>query len=129
MSNPRTGTTDYFMALNRLISNKPRVVPKGTIISNDAVSLEAGRQIGSIKSSRSKQFSLLIKAIKDAREAQKVAQPSLKKQSRNNKEALQDVREKLDAALGREISLLYEVFRLKELVAKLTGENIFPIRP
>ena len=43
---------DYFEALDRLQKGRPRIVPLGTKITNDAVSLEAGRKKGSIKKSR-----------------------------------------------------------------------------
>ena len=35
---------DYFEALERLKKGKPTNVPKGTRITNDSVSLEAGRK-------------------------------------------------------------------------------------
>ena len=37
---------DYFDALDRLKNGKPINVPKGTKITNDSVSLEAGRKKG-----------------------------------------------------------------------------------
>ncbi len=40
---------DYFDALERLKTGKPVNVPKGTKITNDSVSLEAGRKKGTIK--------------------------------------------------------------------------------
>ena len=43
---------DYRDALARLIRGKPENVPKGTKITNDSVSLEAGRKKGTIKRSR-----------------------------------------------------------------------------
>ncbi|SPD37126.1 conserved protein of unknown function (plasmid) [Cupriavidus taiwanensis] len=57
--------TDYFLALERLKKGQPQVVPKGTKITNDAVSLEAGRGKGTIKKSRAI-FADLIKAIEEA---------------------------------------------------------------
>ena len=39
---------EYFKALERLKKNKPLNVPIGTKITNDAVSLEAGRKKGTI---------------------------------------------------------------------------------
>lgn len=55
---------DYFEALERLKSGKPVIMPKGTKITNDSVSLEAGRKKGTIKKSR-QIFAELIKAIDD----------------------------------------------------------------
>jgi len=60
----------YYEALNRLKEGTPIVLPKGTKISNDAVSLEAGRKKGSIKKSRSG-FSELIEAIEQVQESQR----------------------------------------------------------
>jgi len=40
---------EYYAALERLKAGRPKVVPKGSRITKDAVSVEAGRDIGSIK--------------------------------------------------------------------------------
>ena len=53
---------DYFEALARLKSNSPIRIPKDSKISNDNVSLEAGRKKGTIKKSRPI-FDELITAI------------------------------------------------------------------
>ena len=47
---------DYFEALARLKSNSPIRIPKDSKISNDNVSLEAGRKKGTIKKSRPPDF-------------------------------------------------------------------------
>jgi hypothetical protein len=60
---------DYFEALERLKREKPVNVPKGTKITNDSVSLEAGRKKGTIKRSRPI-FSELIEAIDAAAKAE-----------------------------------------------------------
>jgi hypothetical protein len=60
----------YYKALKRLEEGTSIVLPAGTKISNDAVSLEAGRKKGSIKKSRPG-FSDLIAAIKKAQENQR----------------------------------------------------------
>ena len=56
---------EYFDALDRLKSNNPTNVPKGSKINNDTVALEAGRKRGSIKKSR-EIFAELIEAINNA---------------------------------------------------------------
>lgn len=56
---------EYFEALTRLREGTSTIVPKGTKITKDAVSLEAGRGKGSIKKSRI-QFAELIKCIDEA---------------------------------------------------------------
>lgn len=40
---------DYYAALERLKTNKPIILPKGSTINNDTVAMEAGRKRGSIK--------------------------------------------------------------------------------
>lgn len=52
MTQPVQPLAEYFAALERLKAGKPRIVPKGSRITNDAISLEAGRGKGSIKKSR-----------------------------------------------------------------------------
>jgi len=118
---------DYHEALERLKKGQPLVLPKGTKITNDAVSLEAGRGKGSIKKSRPI-FSELIREIKQAAMIQSQPQNQLKDRFARMKNAMDDLRRELDAAYSREISLLYEVFELKKKLVQLTGEKILPLR-
>ena len=60
---------DYEEALERLKTGKPIRVAVGTRITNDAVSLEAGRGKGTIKKSRAS-FAKLILEIEAAAEGQ-----------------------------------------------------------
>jgi hypothetical protein len=60
-----TSLDEYFAALARLQEGTTQIVKKGTKITNDSVSLEAGRGKGSIKKSRP-QFAALIAAIEIA---------------------------------------------------------------
>jgi hypothetical protein len=117
----------YYEALDRLIKSKPHIVPKGTKITNDAVSLEAGRGKGSIKKSR-EGFAALIADIDAA--ALEERRPKMEGAQRLNKAkiAAVDLRDQLDAALAREMSLVYELVDIKKRLANLTGENVFPIR-
>lgn len=118
---------DYFEALDRLQKGRPKVVPAGTKITNDAVSLEAGRKKGSIKKSRDL-FRDLIAAIDAASTGQ--SQPRQDQVDRLNraKQSAGDLREQLDAALAREISLLAELYETKKRLSQLTGENVLPLR-
>jgi len=118
---------DYFAALERLKTGKPHVVPKGTEITKDAVSLEAGRGKGTIKKSRAV-FAKLIQAI-DAAAAEQ-ANPKKKEKEKfvRSKEAAVKYRDRLEAGLAREVSLLKELFEVKQRLARLTGENVLPIR-
>ncbi|BBB62325.1 hypothetical protein UNDKW_4052 [Undibacterium sp. KW1] len=120
--------SEYFEALERLKAGCPIHVKLGTKITNDAVALEAGRGKGSIKKSRSS-FLELISAI-DSAAKQQAKEPNYQKEKMMKyKNNANDFRIELEAALGREISLLYEIYELKKQLAKLTGQNIIPIRP
>lgn len=118
---------DYYDALDRLKANAPRVVPKGTKITNDAVALEAGRGKGSIKKSRAN-FADLIVAVGIAAEDQAKANNPDKERLEKLKNSSEDYRAKWEAALGREVCLLQEVYELKQQLRKLTGGNVVPIR-
>ncbi len=118
---------EYFEALERLKAGRPLHVPKGTKITNDAVSQEAERSKGSIKRSRAV-FSDLIQAIDEAAAEQAVGQNKVKSQLDKAKSSRQQYRTELEAALARELSLLDELYRLKKQLAKLTGGNVLPIR-
>lgn len=117
----------YNDALDRLIAGKPVNVQKGTKINNDAVSLEAARGKGSIKKSRAG-YADLISRIDAA--AQTQAQPKREVADRVLRISgrMSELEEKLDAALGREMSLVYELLSVRRQLAKLTAENVVPIR-
>lgn len=118
---------EYFQALERLKNGQTRLVGRGAKITNDAVSLEAGRKKGSIKKSRPL-FKELIEAIDVA--AVEQARPRQEQGNRLNKvkQTAETLRVQLDAALARELSLLAELYETKKKLAQLTGENILPIR-
>ena len=118
--------SDYVDALERLKEGKPVVVPKGTKITKDAVALEAGRGKGSIKKSRAV-FSDLIEAIDEAAKAQASPETARKDQLARVKSKAEQYRTELDAALGRELCLLREIFELKKELKRLTGKNIIPL--
>lgn len=118
---------DYFAALERLKKGCTKIMPKGTKITNDAVSLEAGRGKGTIKKSRAV-FSDLISSIDEAA-AEQAKPKNLHKQRENKSKADYDqCRRMLEASLGREASLVYEVYNLKKKLAQLTGGIVLPIR-
>ena len=118
---------DYFAALERIIAGIPLHVPKGAKITNDSVAVEAGRKKGSIKKSRDN-FSNLIAAIKLAAEEQNKKSSNVQDKLNNTKIKAAQYRTDLEAALARELSLLYEVYELKKQLPKITGSNIIPIR-
>lgn len=118
---------DYFAALERLKKGRPKLVPKGTKITNDAVALEAGRGKGSIKKSRLA-FADLIVAIDQAAQAQASPAREAQAQLTKAKARAEDIRAKLEAALARELCLLRELAEVKKKLAQLTGANVLPIR-
>lgn len=118
---------EYFEALERIKDGRPSRIPKGTKITNDAVSQEAGRGKGSIKRSRAI-FSDLIQAIDEAAAEQAKGINKQKFQLDKAKNSAEQCRRDLEAALARELSLLVEVYELKKRLAQLTGEQVLPIR-
>lgn len=118
---------DYFEALDRLKKGRPTVVPKGTKITNNAVTVEAGRGKGSIKKSRPV-FADLIKAIDNAAAEQSQPKNEEKMRLAKAKSSVSQCRRELESALAREVSLLMELYEIKKLLSKLTGEKVVPIR-
>ncbi len=112
--------TDYFEALERLKKRKAK-------INNDAVAIEAGRKKGSIKKSRSV-YASLIAAIDAAAAEETRPRNEQQKQLSKAKQTAEELREQLDASLARELSLLAELYEMKKRLAKLTGDNVLPIR-
>ena len=120
--------TEYFESLERLKKGRPHIVSKGTKITNDSVSLEAGRKKGSIKKSRDL-YHDLIAAIDAA--AKELDRPQQEQVERYNKvkQSADELRSLLDAAVAREVSLIAEIFDLKKKLSMLTGEKVVPILP
>lgn len=109
---------DYYAALERLKTNKPTILPKGSAINNDTVALEAGRKRGSIKKSR---HAALIVAIEQA--AQQVGQNVLsptqrvekaKSKTKAVKTDYEKLQEDYERLLEKFNSLLCENFELKQ---------------
>lgn len=126
---------DYENALKRLVENKPQRVLRGTQITNDSVSLEAGRGKGSIKKSRSVFAALIVEIDKEAlvqakSESQIQSQTEILKEIRldNVKMSAKNYRLAWEAGLSREVSLVLEVYALKKQLVELTGGNVLPIR-
>lgn len=121
-------TIDYWDALERLKCNRPQRISPKAKITNDAVSLEAGRGKGSIKKSRAG-FASLIRAIDEAAAAQADVENIDQVRLDKAKTSATNYRKDWEAAVSRELSLVLEVFALKKQLADLTGANVFPIRP
>lgn len=117
----------YDEALDRLIAGKPRVIKKGTKISNNAVSIEAGRKAGSIKASR-----VVYDDLRARIEAAALEQARPKRESEVRRQRMstkkEELEKKLDAALTRELNLVIELLGVRKQLAALTGEGVIPIR-
>ena len=120
----------YFAALERLKNNRPVHVPKDIKITNDSVSLEAGRKKGSIKKSRPA-FHDLIREINAAAEMQAQPKNPVKEQLVSAKEEARKYRILWEEALAREVSLVNQLWvERKEWAMEksaLTGERVSAI--
>ena len=122
---------DYFDALERLKNDNPINVPKGTNITNDSVSLEAGRKKGTIKKSRPF-FSDLIESINKAAKSRIRPDDEVRQRLVETKAEIGRYRVLWEEALAREVSLVKQLWDERDAWAKeraaLTGSTIAPIR-
>jgi hypothetical protein len=122
--------TEYFEALDRLIKNRPVNVPKNSKITNDNVSMEAGRKKGTIKKSRPI-FQELINAIDAAAAAQAQPLDSKKAALEAAKADAARYRTLWEEAMSREVSLVKQLWEEQKQWSKeraaLTGEKITSI--
>lgn len=122
--------SDYFSALERLEKGRPLNVPKGSKITNDNVSLEAGRKKGTIKKSRPV-FRELINAIDAAAGKQAQPQDVAKAALDAAKADAAKYRALWEEALSREVSLVKQLWEEQRQWAKekaaLTGEKVTSI--
>lgn len=114
---------EYFDALDRLIADTPKIVPSGTKISNDSVSVEASRGKGSIKKSRLI-FSDLIEAIRLAAEHQFQNKTDVQEKIAKAKKDTLNYKKMYEEAIGRELSLIYEIDELKQTIRELTAGRV-----
>lgn len=103
----------YYDALERLKKGSPKNVVKGTKITNDAVSLEAGKKKGSIKRSRPI-FSNLIDAIDKAAAEQASPGDEMARKLAEAKAETAKYRALWEEALTREVSLVKELRDVRE---------------
>ena len=122
---------DYFEALERLKMGNPVNVPKGTKITNDSVSLEAGRKKGSIKKSRPI-FSDLIQVIDAASKVEAKPRDEIRERLGEAKAEATRYRALWEEALAREVPLVKQLWDEREAWAKeqaaLTGGKVASIR-
>lgn len=119
--------SEYYSALERLKSGKAKIVPKGTKISKNSVSIEAGRGKGAIKKSRPI-FRDLIENIRLASDEQTAKDDLLKNRLEREKGEAKKYRRLYEESLGRELSLLYEIEQLKTKIQKLEKTKVVRIR-
>ena len=110
----------YFEALERLVRRRGK-------INNDTVAIEAGRKKGSIKKSRP-QHATLIAAIDAANERVRRPQSDASDRVQQAKDDSRELRQQLDAAYARELSLAREVMELRRELTSLRGGKVVPIR-
>ena len=122
---------DYFDALDRLKKGKPINVPKGGRITNDLVSLEAGRKKGTIKKSRPI-FLSLIGAIDAAAKEESKPRNEMRERFDEVKAEAARYRRLWEEALAREVSLIKQLSEEREVWTKeraaLIGSKITPIK-
>lgn len=121
---------DYRKALEQLKKGRPKNVPEGTKITNDSVSLEAGRKKGSIKRSRPI-FKDLIDEIDAAAAELSKPQDEQKARIEGLKVEVMKYRTLWEEALTREVSLVKQLWDERQEWAKekaaLTGEKVTAI--
>lgn len=122
---------DYFDALDRLKSGASINVPKGTRITKDSVSLEAGRKKGTIKKSRPI-FKDLIDAIGVAAQVHSESGNDMQLRIKEAKVEAARYRSLWEEALAREVSLFKQLSDEREAWtrerAAMSGKKIVPIR-
>lgn len=122
----------YYLALQRLIQNKPQRVAAGSLINKDKVALEAGRERGTLKPSR-RIYGKLISAIDAARREQEseLAHDPIEKLNRRIeglKSEIEELKNSLGASMGRELCLLREVVMFRQKLQNLTGAKVVPLK-
>ena len=106
---------EYFNALDRLKTNNPINVPKGSKINNDSVALEAGRKRGSIKKSR-EIFTELIVAINNASQESNAEYDKLELKIFKLKNSAENYKEMYEKAINRELMYLERINELEKLL-------------
>lgn len=104
---------DYFEALARLKSNSPIRIPKDSKISNDNVSLEAGRKKGTIKKSRPI-FDELIIAINETKKKDDALIIEAQTKLNKYKKELQQYKFLYEESINRELMYLEKIDKLEK---------------
>ena len=104
---------DYFEAFARLKSNSPIRIPKDSKISNDNVSLEAGRKKGTIKKSRPI-FDELITAINKTKKKDDALIIEAQTKLNKYKKELQQYKFLYEESINRELMYLEKIDKLEK---------------
>jgi len=113
---------DYYDALERLKNNKPINVPIGTKITNDAVSIEAGRKKGTIKKSR-EIFTELIEEIKKYSDKEKAPKKEYEASIAKYKVKYKKYRELYEQSLNRELMMIERINELEKRLPENQAAN------
>ena len=92
------------------------------------MAIEAGRKKGSIKKSRP-QFAKLIEAIDAANAVTERPKMELTARLTRAKGDAKHLQAQLDESLGRELSLLRQLFSLRKELSALRGDSVLPLQP
>jgi len=115
---------EYYEAFERLKANKPIRVPKGTKITKDAISLEAGRKKGTIKKSR-KVFRGIIEDIENISEKKKEPIQIQKQQADLYKSKYEKYKSLYEDALNRELMYIERINELEKKLPQSKAVNNF----
>ena len=115
--------SEYEDALERLISNKPINVPKGSKINNDTVALEAGRKRGSIKKSRDVFVDLILK-IEEISSAEKFPKKEYEQKILKWKNKANEYRDLYEDVLNRELMLIERLRNLEIELKKIQTNKL-----
>lgn len=118
MSNTKT-MQEYYGALDRLIKNKPNIVPKGSKINNDTVALEAGKKRGAIRTDR-EVFIKLIEDINEVSNKEKAPIQELQLKLDKIKSEKEEYKELYQKAINREVMYIEQI---NELEKKLKSQR------
>lgn len=113
----------YWDALERLKRGKPINVMPGGRITNDQVSLEAGRGRGSIKKSRPV-FAELISAIEEASKAKNNPSAETQEKYLRKRAEAENYKAQYKKSIAREISMLKQIYELKQEIDKLRNDKV-----
>jgi len=121
----------YRQALQRLISNRPnRLARSSFTINNDTVAIEAGKKRGAIKVARFKDLTDDIEEAEKKRLKKHGGEPQAqaKAKTKQAKDEKQELEDKYQKALNREVNLILKIQTLTDQINELKS-NVVQLRP